>query len=57
MEGFKMGEHKHSGVCPVCGGTLAADSEDVLVADLQKHAKEKHGADLTVEQAKGLIKR
>jgi predicted small metal-binding protein len=41
--------------CPVCGGTLSAESEDALVQNLQKHAKENHNREMNDQQAKDII--
>jgi len=45
-----MGEHKHSVICPACGGTITAETEDSLVEQVQHHAKHHHDKDLTREQ-------
>lgn len=36
--------------CP-CGYVIRADSEEALVAEAQKHAKDAHDMDLSAEQA------
>ena len=36
--------------CP-CGSMFSAESDDQLVAQAQRHAKEVHGMELTTEQA------
>ena len=50
-----MGEHKHSATCPACGGTLTDLTEAALIDKVQRHAKENHDKELTVEQARGLF--
>jgi predicted small metal-binding protein len=45
-----MGEHKHSVTCPACGGVIHADTEDEIVTQVQTHAKDHHGMDLTREK-------
>ena len=37
-------------VCCDCGKTVRGASDDQLVADVQRHAKEVHSMDLTREQ-------
>jgi hypothetical protein len=51
-----MAEHKHSAVCPACGGTLADDTEAALISKVQRHAKENHDKVFTEEQARSLFK-
>lgn len=45
-----MAEHKHSVICPACGGTISAATQAELIEQVQAHAKQKHGKDLTAEQ-------
>jgi predicted small metal-binding protein len=48
---------QQSAKCPVCGGELNADTRTALVGKLQKHGKEKHGMDITEQQAKDIIQK
>ncbi|MGC9346497.1 MAG: DUF1059 domain-containing protein [Anaerolineae bacterium] len=49
-----MGEHththQHSVTCPVCGGTISADTQMEMIKLVQTHAKEEHGKDLSREK-------
>ncbi len=45
-----MGEHKHSVMCPACGGTISAGTQIELITLVQAHAKEHHQMDLTAEK-------
>lgn len=51
----KMGEHEHSFTCPVCSGTIGADSEAELIKMVQKHVSEDHDMQLTEEKVKDMI--
>ena len=50
-----MAEHRHSALCPACGGTLTDDTESALIKKVQQHAKEHHDMELTEEKARGLF--
>ena len=39
--------------CPPCGAVLSADTDDELVAKVQQHARDDHGAELTAEHILG----
>ena len=45
-----MGEHTHSVMCPVCGGTITAGTQAELITLVQTHAKENHNKDLSTEK-------
>lgn len=48
---------KYNGKCPVCGGTLSADSEAELINKIKQHGKEKHAMEMTDTQARDLIQK
>jgi hypothetical protein len=50
-----MKDHRHSALCPMCGGTLTDDSESALVKKVQRHAHDEHDMDMTEEKARSLF--
>ena len=50
-------DEKFSVKCPVCGGTLRADSEQEAIKMAQQHASENHDMSFTDQQARDLITR
>ncbi|MHB9031829.1 MAG: DUF1059 domain-containing protein [Anaerolineae bacterium] len=50
-----MAEHKHSFMCPVCGGVISTDSEESTVKKAQEHAKKEHQKDLSVDMVKKMM--
>jgi predicted small metal-binding protein len=51
-----MHEHKHNVTCPVCSGTLGADTEAELIDVVQRHAKDAHDKDLSSDQVLEMAK-
>jgi predicted small metal-binding protein len=43
--------------CPVCGGELTAPTQTALIGKVQKHGKEKHGMEISEQQAKDMIQK
>jgi predicted small metal-binding protein len=43
--------------CSTCGTVLTAANEDDLVKKLQKHAKDRHGKDMSESEAREAVKR
>jgi predicted small metal-binding protein len=48
---------QHSTKCPICSGTISAETEDALVKQFQQHAKEKHNRDMNEQQVRETIKK
>jgi len=50
-------EEKFTVKCPVCNGTLRANSEQDAIRVAQDHARDQHDMALTEQQARDLISR
>lgn len=46
------GQERYEARCEICGQTFRSASKEQTVRELQEHAREKHGASLTEQQAK-----
>ena len=51
-----MEKHEHRMDCPVCGEAISAESEQELIQKFQRHGKERHNQEMTVEQIRDMMK-